>query len=41
MDSQFNDAAMQIPIDALKVKGFKVKHVKTENECITELASDC
>jgi hypothetical protein len=30
---------MQKPIDALKVKGFKVKHVKTENECITELAS--
>ncbi|CAF0854138.1 unnamed protein product [Didymodactylos carnosus] len=37
---QFNDAAMQVPIDALKVKGFQVKHVKTENECITELASN-
>jgi hypothetical protein len=39
-DSQFNDAAMQIPIDALNAKGFQVKHVKTENECITELASN-
>ncbi len=39
IDSRFNDAAMQKPIDALKVKGFQVKHVKTENECITELAS--
>jgi hypothetical protein len=39
IDSQFNDAAMQIPIDALKVKGFQIKHVQTENECITELAS--
>jgi hypothetical protein len=31
---------LQVPIDALKVKGFQVKHVKTENECITELASN-
>ncbi|CAF4726795.1 unnamed protein product, partial [Rotaria sp. Silwood2] len=31
---------MQHPIDALKIKGFQVKHVKTENECITELASN-
>ena len=39
-DIQFNDTAMQVPIDALKAKGFQVKHVKTENECITELASN-
>ncbi len=39
-DAQFNDAAMKKPIDALKVKGFQIKHVKTENECITELASN-
>jgi hypothetical protein len=37
---QFYDFDMQKPIDALKVKGFQVKHVKTENECITELASN-
>ncbi|CAF3066365.1 unnamed protein product [Rotaria sp. Silwood2] len=40
IDSQFNDAAMKVPIDALKVKGFQVKHVKTENECITEITSN-
>jgi hypothetical protein len=40
IDTQFDDKAMQVPIDALKVKGFQVKHVKTENECITELASN-
>jgi hypothetical protein len=39
-DAQFNDAAMQIPIDALNTEGFQVKLVKTENECITELASN-
>jgi hypothetical protein len=39
-DFQFNDAAMQVPIAALNAKGFQVKHVKTENECITELASN-
>lgn len=39
VDSQFTDTAMQIPIDALKVKGYQVKHVKTEDTCITELAS--
>jgi hypothetical protein len=39
-DFQFNDTAMQVPIDELKAKGFQVKHVKTENECITELASN-
>ncbi|CAF1191569.1 unnamed protein product [Adineta steineri] len=39
-DAQFNDAAMKIVIDALSVKGFQVKHVKAENECITELASN-
>jgi hypothetical protein len=39
-DFQFNDAAMQVPIDELKSKGFQVKHVKSENECITELASN-
>jgi hypothetical protein len=32
---QFDDKAMQVPINALNVKGFQVKHVKTENECIT------
>jgi hypothetical protein len=37
---QFDDKAMQVPINALNVKGFQVKHVKTENECITELASN-
>lgn len=36
---QFYDFDMQKPIDALKVKGYQVKHVKTENECIAELAS--
>lgn len=39
-DYQFNDIAMKNPIDALKVKGFAVKHVKTENEFITELQSN-
>ena len=39
-DYQFNDTAMQLPINQLKSKGFQVKHVKTENECITELASN-
>jgi hypothetical protein len=38
-DFQFDDAAMKVPIDELKSKGFQVKHVKTEDECITELAS--
>ncbi|CAF3886934.1 unnamed protein product [Rotaria sp. Silwood1] len=37
---QFCYFDMQHPIDALKIKGFQVKHVKTENECITELASN-
>ncbi|CAF1487247.1 unnamed protein product [Adineta ricciae] len=36
-DSQFNEAAIRVPIDALKIKGFQVKHVQSENECITEL----
>ncbi|UJR07113.1 hypothetical protein I4U23_011401 [Adineta vaga] len=39
-DCQFNDTAMQKPIDELKMKGFQVKHVKTEYECIKELASN-
>ncbi|CAF1154879.1 unnamed protein product [Adineta steineri] len=39
-DFQFNDTAMQVPIDELKKKGFQVKHIKTEDECITELASN-
>ncbi|CAF1471969.1 unnamed protein product [Adineta steineri] len=39
-DFQFNDAAMQKPIDELNTKGFQVKHVKTEDECIKELASN-
>ncbi len=39
-DSQFNDAAMQKPIAELKSKGFQVILVKTEDECITELASN-
>ena len=39
-DSQFNDAAMQKPMDALHVKGFNVKLAKTENECIKELSSN-
>ncbi|CAF1562438.1 unnamed protein product, partial [Didymodactylos carnosus] len=37
---QFYSFDMQKPIDALKVKGFQIKHVKTENEFITELASN-
>lgn len=37
-DSQFNDAAMEIPMNALRAKGFNVKLVKTENECIQELS---
>ncbi|CAF3805265.1 unnamed protein product [Rotaria sp. Silwood1] len=37
---QFYSFDMEKPIDALKIKGFQVKHVKTENECITELASN-
>jgi hypothetical protein len=37
---QFYTFDMQKSIDALKVKGFQVKHVQTENECITELASN-
>ena len=39
-DFQFNDTAMQLPINALQAKGFQVKHVKSEDECITELASN-
>ena len=39
-DFRFNDAAMQIPINELNAKGFGVKHVKTENDCITELTSN-
>ncbi|UJR10365.1 hypothetical protein I4U23_014570 [Adineta vaga] len=39
-DFQFNDAAMQIPIDELKIKGFQVKLVKTEDECMKELSSN-
>lgn len=38
-DFQFNGTAMKVPIDELYSKGFQVKHVKTEDECITELAS--
>lgn len=39
-DFQFTDAAMQLPIDALNAKGFQVKLVKTEDECLKELASN-
>ncbi|CAF3934269.1 unnamed protein product [Rotaria sordida] len=39
-DGQFNDTAIKVPIDALKVKGFQVKHVKSENECISEFQSN-
>jgi hypothetical protein len=39
-DSQFNDAAMQKPIAELNSKGFQVILVKTEDECIRELASN-
>lgn len=39
-DGQFNDTTIKIPIDALKVKGFQVKHVKSENECISEFQSN-
>ncbi|CAF5085748.1 unnamed protein product, partial [Rotaria sp. Silwood1] len=37
---QFYYFDMQKPIDALKIKGFQVKHVMTEDECMTELASN-
>ena len=40
MDSQFNDTTVQRPIDALQMKGFNVKLVKSENECIKELSSN-
>ena len=39
-DSMFNDAAMRKPIDELNLKGFQVRHVKTEDECIKELTSN-
>jgi hypothetical protein len=39
-DFQFNDTAMQLPINALQAKGFQVKHVKSEDECLRELASN-
>ncbi|CAF3803238.1 unnamed protein product [Rotaria sp. Silwood1] len=39
IDSEFNDTAMKLPIDALKVKGFQVKYVKTK-KCIAEMASN-
>ena len=39
-DFQFNDAAMQVPIDELNAKGFQVKLVKSEDACIAELASN-
>ena len=35
-----SDVDMKKPIDELKMKGFQVKHVKTEDECIKELASN-
>ncbi|UJR34655.1 hypothetical protein I4U23_027432 [Adineta vaga] len=34
------DVNMKKPIDELKMKGFQVKYVKTEDECIKELASN-
>ncbi|CAF1455508.1 unnamed protein product [Rotaria sordida] len=37
---QFYYFDMQQPIDALKIKGFQVKHVMAEDECMTELASN-
>ncbi|CAF1347502.1 unnamed protein product [Rotaria sp. Silwood1] len=37
---QFCNFDIQKPIDALKIKGFQVKHVMAEDECITELASN-
>lgn len=40
-DWSFNDTAMQLPINELNSKGFQVKHVKTEDECINELVSNC
>lgn len=39
-DSQFDDKAMQVPIDTLKAKGFQVSHVKNEQECIRELKTN-
>ncbi|CAF1481810.1 unnamed protein product [Adineta ricciae] len=39
-DQTFTDAAMQKPIDELKMKGFQVKFVKSEDECIKELDSN-
>jgi hypothetical protein len=40
VDKDFNDKAMQKPIDALQAKGFKVKHVKDEAEFIAKLKSN-
>ena len=37
---QFYIFDMQKPIDALKIKGFQVKHVTTEDEFLAELASN-
>ncbi|CAF2088377.1 unnamed protein product, partial [Rotaria magnacalcarata] len=39
-DSQFTKEKMQVPIDALKVKGFQVTHVMNERQCIEELQSN-
>ncbi|CAF4374171.1 unnamed protein product [Rotaria socialis] len=39
-DSAFSDVAMQKPIDALMVKGFQVKHVKSETEFLSELSTN-
>jgi hypothetical protein len=38
-DSQFSDAAMKKPIDALKIKGFEVNHVQSESAFLSELRS--
>lgn len=39
-DSQFSDVAMQKPIDSLTIKGFQVKHVKSETEFLSELSTN-
>ncbi|CAM4782703.1 unnamed protein product [Rotaria magnacalcarata] len=39
-DTAFSDVAMQKPIDSLSIKGFQVKHVKSETEFLSELSTN-
>jgi hypothetical protein len=38
-DDQFTEEKMQMPINALKKKGFQIMYVKNERDCIAELQS--